>query len=143
MWSLIYFTIIIIFGIFIFPNYFIALCIGTIDKHQNEDSEILQSILPTAERLRKNELLKQAISEDDLKLLILKEIRIKRQKLVEDRIYNYLFMHRDKTIMFGRSLKCLLPNNKYRKTQIVINKWYIRFIDFCIIINAIIFTFII
>ncbi len=52
MWSLLYFLIIVIFGLFIFPNYFIALCIGSIDKHQNEDSEILQSILPKAQHLR-------------------------------------------------------------------------------------------
>ena len=141
MWSLLYFIIIVLFGIFIFPNYFIASCIGSIDKHQNEDSEILQSVLPTAERLRKNELLKHEISEDDLKILILNEIKKKRQTLIENRIYNYLFMHRDKTVMFGRSLRCLLPNNYYRKKihKIVTNKWYIRFIDICIIINAIIF----
>eukprot|EP01084_Bolivina_argentea_P041704 76970_1 len=102
LWSLLYFLLIVIFGLFIFPNYFIALCIGSIDKHQNEDSEILQSVLPKAEHLRKNQLLKQEISEDDLKALISKEIKKKRQELMENRIYNYLFTHRDKTVTFGR-----------------------------------------
>ena len=54
---------------------------------------------------------------------------------------NYLFLNRDKLIMFGRSLICLAPNNihRIRIHKIITNKIYIYFIDFCIICNAIIF----
>eukprot|EP01083_Nonionella_stella_P169745 576267_1 len=138
MWSLFFFGIIIILGVFIFPNYFIAVCIGSIDKYQSEDAEILQCVMPTATRLREHKMLN---SEKDLALLIRKEIQNKRKELGANRLHHYLLRYRDRNVMFGRSLKCFIPNNKYRRCihRIVTNIWYVRFIELCIILNALVF----
>ena len=102
--------------------------------------EILQSVLPRAIRGR-NELREKVISEQDLEHLVQREIEVRRHKAVESSIERYLMQHRDRSVLFGRSLSCLPPHNVHRKRllSVVDSKWFIRFIDLLIILNAIIF----
>ncbi|ETO20893.1 hypothetical protein RFI_16316, partial [Reticulomyxa filosa] len=115
-------------------------------KKKSEDNEILQYILPQAEAIRVKAALQ--VSEEDLKQILHTEVNERRQELVRRRIWNYLFWHRDQTVIYGYSLFYFGINHPFRKklqrliTNSVYAKGYFNVIlDFIIVLNAVFFGF--
>ena len=121
------------------PRIFIALVNETINSHQSEDERILQFILPSAENIRIK--LNEDCNENDLRILLREEVNERRMELLKRRISEYLFLHRDRFVMFGRSFGCLSIQSKFRQIchQIVTSRWFGWFIDTMIVLNAFIF----
>lgn len=127
IWSIIFFILISILGIFVFPYLFISLALGSIDKYEEEDNDIVQYVLLTTESIRKNFV--SDMNENDLRLLIMDVIHQRREELTKRNISDYLFRHRDQNVMFGRSLGWLTTDNTYRVIihSIVTNKVIMHF----------------
>ena len=72
-------------------------------------------------------------------LFVFQEIEVVGKKLINQRIWDYLYKYRDLTIMYGYWLNYFAPDDKFRIFcyNLVNNKFFILFIDILIILNVI------